>query len=277
MELVPPVRVRSYFFERDGGPHIRLQVDADVGTIRFYYCYGLEELLRAEKEAGRLNKPTLTPAEAVKKAKAHVTRLRGRLPDDLVVDYVYVPSGDNEGVEDDGFGAPPDFEVSPLSNDRARGDVMAETFWEVRFTRYAGAIPYDWQGVLVRFSEHYGVVSHTDYCFDEWKGEVEVGAEEAVRIAGEKLDEYLLTEIWDADSEDVDPPMLELPLRVEGGRPFLMNVVEAEPRAVHAIWKVALPYAVLWKETRPGIISWQKLVAYVDAETGDVIRIGDEE
>lgn len=255
------VQVKEYELQREHGPRLGISFDARDKRIRAYQWESAENLVAAEKEAGRVKRPTLTPAQAVDLAKSYIEQLMGKLPDDLVVDYVYVPGVAHQREEPN---------LEDLFPDGGTGypSVCSEVFWEVRFTRHAGRLPFDWQGVLIRFSEQHGVERYLDLCFDRWEGRVKVGIEQAIRAANEALEGYPLGDPALLASGESIPPVLRLPLYVEEGHPFLMNVVEESPRAVHAVWKVVLRYAILWKTDLPGPLHWRRLTTYVDAETG---------
>ncbi len=256
------LKLRQYTLEQEGGQSLWFVIDPDNARIHRYWWDGAENLVQQEHENRILRPLSLTPGEAVEKAKAYVKDLMGGFPNDLVLDYIYVP----------GPAPSKRIEVPEELGGTDEPDVRSETFWEVRFTRYAGAVPYDRQAVLIRFSEHYGVLSYTNQYFDKWEGKVTVSAEKAIAIA-ERAHEKNPENSYFYFSDQANPlkNILERPMYVKDGRPSLKPVVKDNPRAVHAVWTVVLPYAIVREKHGPGPLRWEESELYVDAETGEFL------
>lgn len=262
------ISLRACTLEREGGPSVWLTVDPENGRLHAYYWQDAEDLVRQERDKGELRPVSLTPADAVEQAKEYVRAITGNFPNDLVLDSMYVPGPvpNKEREPADGAFGPGTGDTDP--------DVLFEIFWEVRFSRYAGAVPYESQAVLIRFSEQYGVLSYTSQYFDKWEGEVTVGAEKAIAIAEKAHEKNPGNSYWYfPDQANPLREILELPMYVRNGRPSLMHVVKEDPRAVRAVWTVLLPYALLYEKSTPGALRWQEAELYVDAETGEFLGV----
>lgn len=241
-------------------------VDKDTGSLLSYQNWNVYEEIQRDAEAGRLLQSELTPAQALQRCEEYVRAMTGEFPDDLVLTEVRFP----------------DTLVGPVDGGRERQPSSLaswQALWQVTFTRYAGNIPYDWQGVVAIFSEKYGVARYASQYRGEWSGQLVVSREEALETAEKWMMKYLdVTELSGRSFRYLSGEkvvVLQRPLHVKEGGPFLMPLDQDNPDSVRPVWVVVLPSAPLLVRDESGFLAWCDVAAYIDAATGAFVGLRD--
>jgi len=253
-------RVHFGFLTGDGLA-VSIQFDPQDGVLRSYWYDGVSERVRDDLENDRWVMTGLSPQEALAKSREYVRLAKGSFPDDLVAVSVR-------------YDEPPDEFYREEHEDWARWIDSSTCAWKISFQRYSGRMRYGGgglttlpgvegitlnfpEGITLAFSEQYGIhYYHDNYSSETWQGNIKVTQEKAIEISAPLAKAYF-------DEDEYEYELVRPPYVFEG-RPVLMNVVEDNPRAVHAVWVVVYPYSNF------SYADW-RAVFYVDAETGEVI------